>query len=195
MAYSRSRVRTTSACASVRRAPSVIGAVGEERRCERPHRRDNVRCALCLRLGEQRSRRVPCVSLHRQRAQRALDDRSVAAPVHDPPLPSVRLCPQPDPRCRAVPQHILASVRRGERARARHRDLRSVRHLPSHPVRISHHRRVAGAPSLGNPQGTPGNEAGFEIWKCRKCWSGARREFKSLRTVASGQNTSMKRMK
>ena len=136
-----------------RRGLPPLGAVGEERRRERPHRWYRRRRAVRFGIGHQRARRVPCI-LDRQRIQRAecpLDDRAVAAPVHDPCLAPVRSRPQSEPRCRAVPQYGLASVRSGEGARARHRDLRSVRHVPIPPVRFGRDRRVAGVPVGEHP--------------------------------------------
>ena len=97
-----------------RRGLPAFGAVGEERRRERPHRRHRRRRATRLGIDHQRARRMPRV-LDRQRVERAerpLDDGAVAAPVHDPRLAPVRSRPQSEPRCRAVPQHGLASVRR-----------------------------------------------------------------------------------
>ena len=104
---------------SPRRGLPAFGAVGEERRAERPHRRNRRRCAVRLGIREQRSRRVPCV-LNRQRverSERSLDDGAVAAPMHDPRLAPGRAHSQSEPRCRAVPQHGLASVRRHEGGR------------------------------------------------------------------------------
>ncbi len=59
------------------------------------------------------------------------------------------LAPQSEARCRAVPQHGLASVRSGEGALARHRTLRSIRHRPIPSWSVGRDRRVADAP-LGN---------------------------------------------
>ena len=86
-----------------------------------------------------------------QRAERPPDHGGARAPVHDPRPASVRAHPQAEPRRRAVPQHGLASVRRREGARTRHRDLRSVPHGPIPPVRFGRDRRVAGAPVGEHP--------------------------------------------
>ena len=51
---------------SPRRGLPAFGAVGEERRRERPHRRDRRRCAARFGIGDDRARRVPRV-LDRQR--------------------------------------------------------------------------------------------------------------------------------
>ena len=84
-----------------------------------------------------------------------------------------------EPRCRAVPQHGLASVRWREGARPRHRDLRSVRHVPIPPVRVGRNQR-AQVPALGNTQNTPGNGAGFGARKGRKWRAQAPRGCKPL---------------
>ena len=160
-------VRVRSPC---RGLPS-FGTVGEERRAERPHRRDCRRCAARIGIGDQRTRRMPCF-LDRQRVERSErppDDGAIAPSMHDPRLASVRAHAQAEPRRDAVPQHGLAYVRRHERARSRRGDLRLVRHVPIPSVRFGCDRRGASAPVLGNTQDTPGNRAGFGDRKGLKC--------------------------
>ena len=153
-----------------RRRLPAFGAVGEERRRERPHRRNRRRCAVRLGISEHRPHRVPCIldCQRVERSDRPLHDRAAAPPMHNPHLAPVRAHPQSETRRRAVPQHSLASFRSGEGASARRGDLRFVRHLPIPPVRFGRDRRVAGAPWLGNTRDTPDNGAGFGDRKGRK---------------------------
>ena len=98
-------------------------------------------------------------------------------------VPSARH-PQSEARRCAVPQHGLASVRRREGPRPRLGDLRLVRHVPIPSVRFCRDRRVAGVPSLGNTQDTPGNGAGFGDRKGRKCRAQTPRGLQAV--VATG---------
>ena len=85
-----------------RRGLPAFGAVGEECRRECPHRRNHHRSTARFGIADQHPHRVPSV-LNRQRIERAerpLDNRAVAAPVHDLRLASVRSRPQSEFRCR-----------------------------------------------------------------------------------------------
>ena len=106
--------------------------------------------------------RAACrASLHRQRVEPTecpLDDGAVVPPMHDPRLAARSRAPAvrgPVLRCPIITAPRPFSGREG--ARARHGDLRFVRHVPIPPVRFGRYRRGAGAPSLGNTQDTPGN--------------------------------------
>ena len=139
----------------------ALRAVSQERARELSHRR--CRRVVCFRIEAQRTRRGPCI-LYRQRIERAkrpLDGGTVAAQMHDPRLASVRTHLQSESRYRAVPQHRLASVRRTERKRAPHGDLRFLRHVPTPSVRFRCGRCALDASLRGNTQDTPGNRFGF----------------------------------